>query len=146
MQSRASNEETDEGRCNSCLEARAIFPRIHTLEANWINIRLRFNPWNSHQSIKEVTRLSAFPRHGTIIPSKTTWSQPPLVSSSLLSFAFHPRLHSDNPDSYRLSIRSPRQPSSIVLSPYLSPQYRCLLIAQSANLFPLTPQNVNFEL
>lgn len=27
------------------------FPYIHTRKVNWINIRLRFNPWNTHQSI-----------------------------------------------------------------------------------------------
>lgn len=69
-------------RGNVTAVLRVPFPCIHTGNVNWINIRLRFNPWNTYQSIKEVTRLSAFPLHGTIIPSNTRRAS--LLFSALL--------------------------------------------------------------
>lgn len=120
---------------------RQPFPWIHTCKVIQINTRLRFNPWNTHQSIQEVTCLSAFPPHGTIIPSNRC--QASLCSSSLFPF---PRLYSDNPHHYRLSIWSCRQPSLYCPEPL---SHNTTLVAswkaQSAKLF-LTLQNVNFEL
>lgn len=118
-----------------------FFPYIQTHKENWINIRLRFNPWNTRQSIQEVSHLSAFLLCGTIIPSKRHWASLPIFCPPL----FHPWLRFDNPYSYRLSMLSLKQSLSIVLSPYLLAQYSCHLKAQNVNLFPLTSLNVNFE-
>lgn len=115
------------------------FHRIHTHKVKWINIRLRFNLWNTHQSIQKVTHFSAFPLHGTIIPSNKRWASPlsPLLPISGFTLIIQMATNSASGISDSLSL----------LSWALISRHNtgASLKHKASTCFP-SPLNMNFEL